>query len=1365
MCQPSAPFHHHTNHLALRARSDRRERNSLGPSWVRQALLCCLLILTPLGMESTAVGQNTGTTIQNSVPLTSVSAASYAVLPLAPGSIVTAFGTQLATGMASASSLPLPTSLLSTQVQVNGTPAPLFFVSPSQINYLLPANLAEGEGQVVVISTRPNGEQVISRGSIQIAATGPALFTADASGTGAPAGQTGRVTDSNQFTFDPLPPYQNDPANPSRIIPAPIDTGSESRPAYLILYGTGFRNASSHSIHALIGGSEVPIEYFGATQGFVGLDQINLRLPHSLRGRGLIDVTIVVNGVSSNAVTLDVAGTPSPSLSISGFGINSPALAGQTVTIEGNGFSPQLNENVVRFGPAQARVIAASANRLTVIVPFGARSGQVIVQANASEVRSEAVFKVKTSISGIIQSTGRPGITPAPLQNVTVRLAGTNITARTNPQGTFVLSDVPPGISLVEVDGGTTATNPPYPTVTLKVAARADRDNQFTQPISLQQISGGSAPLGSSMAGATPSETALHQALQTIAKQAAPGLSNQFLPISRTILITDREVTLEVPFGINLKFPDGKTSGQVQLTVIEGSRLPGITLPGGVYAPSIAQITPIGTRFSPGISISFPNPDPARMTPGSRVILYRYDPGTGGFLQRGTASVSEDGGRIISDGRLVDLATFWMIGLPGGVTTVNGRVLDNQGRPVVGAKVSVNGRAQISDQNGGFTLRDFWTATQGTLEVEAIVPQQFGTPPRGRSAPTPVVIGGITQVGTITIANTGQAGLVMSPFVLDLRSGDPPRSIQVTLTQPAPQGGLLISLTSSNQSVATVPTSITLPAGSTTTSFPVTRVGSGAALIEARALLNGQTLVSTAGVSVPRPGPVLTRLSETAVPVGAALTITGTGLSLTPNNQTVSFYRNQNLVAIANPFDNEVVRDNAGNPSLRIRIPDLLPGPVSLVVSVTDGQTGITSNPSQPLELTIVEVTLSAPTLARITPDQGRPRGVQVITGAGFSQNPAENVVRFQQQGLTAEARVLQATATELTIVTPALGISRGGSTVIAQRVAGNGAVSPPSNALAFRVTDNPTSPSTPLLAAIVNVANNGSSGKDGDVIRARGTGFGTSVFSRNFGTLSAGDPVLTLFLFLQRNEFINYSLPIDAAGGVELRTTIPSGLQRGPAQISVINYDLETGLISEESVPFNFTITESSDYRLGEVEPNDSPELATEIFVPTTIEGRVGLGDPGSITTRYSNGTSVVISDLFRLDLEQTTRLSIQLSFSTAGDLDLFVLRRSPLQTFDIIASSSNTQGTTEGLVGDLPAGRYLIGIGAIRGASAYRLSLGIGTTGVSTGPLTPPLNVSTGGLVPLPTFGVPRHPIGIVLSSTPRESPEAPEDPEPQL
>src|SRR5687767_1218789 len=57
---------------------------------------------------------------------------------IAPGAIISIFGTALARGTASASSLPLPTSLEGTSVMVGGQPIPLFFVSTTQINAQLP---------------------------------------------------------------------------------------------------------------------------------------------------------------------------------------------------------------------------------------------------------------------------------------------------------------------------------------------------------------------------------------------------------------------------------------------------------------------------------------------------------------------------------------------------------------------------------------------------------------------------------------------------------------------------------------------------------------------------------------------------------------------------------------------------------------------------------------------------------------------------------------------------------------------------------------------------------------------------------------------------------------------------------------------------------------------------------------------------------------------------------------------------------------------------------------------------------------------------------------------------------------------------
>jgi hypothetical protein len=87
----------------------------------------------------------------------SVSAASYQRMALAPDSIASAFGVNLAVTTQSATALPLPTALGGTTVRVRDSLgderlAPLFFVSPQQINYLLPAGTAPGAVTITIIS-------------------------------------------------------------------------------------------------------------------------------------------------------------------------------------------------------------------------------------------------------------------------------------------------------------------------------------------------------------------------------------------------------------------------------------------------------------------------------------------------------------------------------------------------------------------------------------------------------------------------------------------------------------------------------------------------------------------------------------------------------------------------------------------------------------------------------------------------------------------------------------------------------------------------------------------------------------------------------------------------------------------------------------------------------------------------------------------------------------------------------------------------------------------------------------------------------------------------------------------------------------
>ncbi|MGH9845001.1 MAG: BACON domain-containing protein [Blastocatellia bacterium] len=119
------------------------------------------------------------TVTQASVPVASVSAASFRAGEVATESIVAAFGTGLATASRSATTSPLPTELAGTTVRIKDSlnterSAPLFFVSPTQVNLQIPPGTASGAATITITS----GDGAVSTGTAQIAAVAPGLFTA-----------------------------------------------------------------------------------------------------------------------------------------------------------------------------------------------------------------------------------------------------------------------------------------------------------------------------------------------------------------------------------------------------------------------------------------------------------------------------------------------------------------------------------------------------------------------------------------------------------------------------------------------------------------------------------------------------------------------------------------------------------------------------------------------------------------------------------------------------------------------------------------------------------------------------------------------------------------------------------------------------------------------------------------------------------------------------------------------------------------------------------------------------------------------------------------------------------------------------------
>lgn len=236
-------------------------------------------------------------------PVVAVSAASFAGAELASESIAAAFGGQLATEVRVATETPLPTTLAGTTVGVRDSAgderfAPLFFVAPTQLNFLVPQGSVNGPATITVTS----GNGAISTGTINLATVAPGLFTADATGDGIAAAVALRIKPDGTQTFEPVARF--DPAQ-SRLVLVPIDLEPANDQVFLILYGTGLRFRSSlANATATIGGANSEVLFIGPAEGFVGLDQCNLRLPRSLAGRGVVDILLVVDGKAANTTTV-----------------------------------------------------------------------------------------------------------------------------------------------------------------------------------------------------------------------------------------------------------------------------------------------------------------------------------------------------------------------------------------------------------------------------------------------------------------------------------------------------------------------------------------------------------------------------------------------------------------------------------------------------------------------------------------------------------------------------------------------------------------------------------------------------------------------------------------------------------------------------------------------------------------------------------------------------------------------------------------------------------------------------------------------------------------------------------------------------
>ena len=231
-------------------------------------------------------------------------AASYGSGSVAPQSIVALFGVDLATATLSASGQPLPTSLGGTTIRMRDAAgverlAPLFFVSPRQINYQVPAGTATGRATI----TLTNGNGLVLAGTVNVASLAPGIFTVDGSGRGLISGYVERLTGAGEVISEQI--SRN--GSSTSVVPAAIDLGSATDQVFLVFYGTGFRARSSLSgVRVNVGGLPMEVVFAGGIEQYAGLDQCNVRLDRRLMGRGTVEVEMIVDGKTANKATVTI---------------------------------------------------------------------------------------------------------------------------------------------------------------------------------------------------------------------------------------------------------------------------------------------------------------------------------------------------------------------------------------------------------------------------------------------------------------------------------------------------------------------------------------------------------------------------------------------------------------------------------------------------------------------------------------------------------------------------------------------------------------------------------------------------------------------------------------------------------------------------------------------------------------------------------------------------------------------------------------------------------------------------------------------------------------------------------------------------
>ncbi|HTW63120.1 MAG TPA: hypothetical protein VME17_00835 [Bryobacteraceae bacterium] len=348
-----------------------------------------------------------------------VSAASYQPL-VSPDSLATVFGAGLAPTIAAGeltSAGELPTKISGVAVLINNTPTGLVYISPTQINFWIPAGVAVGAATVQVVS---DSQGTLGSVTVTVAETAPAIFTLDCLRV-----TRGAVLNGVTYSLEPF------------AVTTQSNPGSDKR-TRLSLFATGVRGAVPGSVSVIAtnsAGQQFPltVEYSGPAPGFFGLDQINIVLSSALDGAGFVNLQVLVNNQTSNFVDITIATSLQLAAFTDAFDVN---------TVAGGGLSGYSSVP----GPAMQ---AALSNPLGVAID---QSGRLYIADTANNaVRIVSLDGTISTVAGTgvsgFSGDGGPasnaqlnhpeGVAVSPAGDIYVADTGNNRIRRLSPDGTI----------------------------------------------------------------------------------------------------------------------------------------------------------------------------------------------------------------------------------------------------------------------------------------------------------------------------------------------------------------------------------------------------------------------------------------------------------------------------------------------------------------------------------------------------------------------------------------------------------------------------------------------------------------------------------------------------------------------------------------------------------------------------------------------------------------------------------------------------------------------------------------------------------------------------------------------------------------